>query len=444
VRGLLRRALGGALRAARGEAGPTPRTPQVERCAICFESVEPSGLVTSGELCGDPGCRQATCVACLQAYFEERVASGRFSLPPLRCAAPACGRRIPTAKWQAIALESTCAAYARSAASLFAVRCPSCDGTRNIMHQRPKADVVDVPEEEEEEEQEGGEGGEVRDTLEDIDAAEPPGKDDAEEGDDNGEVVVDQGCTFADAEEEEGTREGVVAFDHGDPLSEFGASCRDCAAVLEVWTHFTDGRIDAGALLDVLWSSGPECLKDAQPELRTARDGCPYSARDFSAWYGRARGREMWAEAGIWSAAERIADDGETYSLDQFVAWYGETRAQELWSIAPLADIQAALDAMDDFERRVVLQLGFLRRNPKIRTPCCNVRYCFRCQVAGWHRGWTCQESVAALDSEVQLCTGCGVPTVRTEGCSQMTCVCGARWQWDGHDSDGEDYSDGE
>ena len=30
----------------------------------------------------------------------------------------------------------------------------------------------------------------------------------------------------------------------------------------------------------------------------------------------------------------------------------------------------------------------------------------------------------------MQCCPACGVPTVRSEGCNAITCVCGAAWEW--------------
>merc|ERR1712228_841662 len=80
-------------------------------------------------------------------------------------------------------------------------------------------------------------------------------------------------------------------------------------------------------------------------------------------------------------------------------------------------------------ERAVALQLAFYRRYPFILTPCCRSRVCFKCKVSGHHVGQSCEERQASeLAIEAQYCPGCGVPTVRSEGCSSISCVCGASW----------------
>ena len=35
-----------------------------------------------------------------------------------------------------------------------------------------------------------------------------------------------------------------------------------------------------------------------------------------------------------------------------------------------------------------------------------------------------------AAQSGIQWCPECGVPTVKSEGCNHIICVCGASWQW--------------
>lgn len=42
---------------------------------------------------------------------------------------------------------------------------------------------------------------------------------------------------------------------------------------------------------------------------------------------------------------------------------------------------------------------------------------------------------------EAQVCPGCGVPTVRSEGCLKMNCVCGREWEWSENDDDDDDDS---
>ncbi|CAE7401998.1 rnf217 [Symbiodinium pilosum] len=97
---------------------------------------------------------------------------------------------------------------------------------------------------------------------------------------------------------------------------------------------------------------------------------------------------------------------------------------------------------IEDLERRLALQLAWLNRFPRQRTPCCGEQFCFRCKVSSWHRGVTCNERLRSEKArQAQLCPGCGVPTQRSEGCRKITCVCGRVWEWEG---EGEDSSDEE
>ncbi|CAK0891773.1 unnamed protein product, partial [Prorocentrum cordatum] len=67
-----------------------------------------------------------------------------------------------------------------------------------------------------------------------------------------------------------------------------------------------------------------------------------------------------------------------------------------------------------DPERRLAIQLAWMHRFPKQRTPCCGERFCFRCKVSSWHRGITCEERLGTEKArQAQLCPGCGVPVQR-------------------------------
>eukprot|EP00928_Gymnodinium_smaydae_P031276 TRINITY_DN22_c0_g3_i1.p1 TRINITY_DN22_c0_g3~~TRINITY_DN22_c0_g3_i1.p1 ORF type:complete len:1433 (-),score=369.84 TRINITY_DN22_c0_g3_i1:79-4377(-) len=95
---------------------------------------------------------------------------------------------------------------------------------------------------------------------------------------------------------------------------------------------------------------------------------------------------------------------------------------------------------ISDLERRLALQLAWLHRFPRQRTPCCGERFCFRCKVSSWHRGVTCRERLRSEKTrQAQICPGCGVPTQRSEGCHSIACVCGRVWEWEGDDSSEED-----
>lgn len=96
-----------------------------------------------------------------------------------------------------------------------------------------------------------------------------------------------------------------------------------------------------------------------------------------------------------------------------------------------LVDLMATIS---DIERRVTFQLAILRRYPKIRTYCCRQKMCFKCKVKGWHPMVSCedrQRRFLSIDSVgIQPCPTCGVPTQKTEGCSEVRCVCGNTWSW--------------
>lgn len=89
-----------------------------------------------------------------------------------------------------------------------------------------------------------------------------------------------------------------------------------------------------------------------------------------------------------------------------------------------------------DMERRVALQLSFYRMFPFIHMSCpnsCMSEFCFMCKVGFWHSGQTCTErQQSEMEIEAQFCPGCGVPTVRSEGCTHIVCVCGTEWYWEG------------
>jgi hypothetical protein len=84
----------------------------------------------------------------------------------------------------------------------------------------------------------------------------------------------------------------------------------------------------------------------------------------------------------------------------------------------------------EDPERRATLQLTILNRMPKTFTPCCRNQICFRCKTGGWHDG-SCEEvQRREMGQQVCFCPSCGVPTIKSEGCDHMICVCGENWTW--------------
>jgi hypothetical protein len=105
-----------------------------------------------------------------------------------------------------------------------------------------------------------------------------------------------------------------------------------------------------------------------------------------------------------------------------------------------------------DVERRFAAQLEIYRKYPKIRLSCCDKKHCFLCKVQGHHKGKTCAEmQKTERGLNCQYCPGCGVATLRTEGCTEILCVCGAVWKWkseekksgDGEEKDGDGEGEG-
>lgn len=92
---------------------------------------------------------------------------------------------------------------------------------------------------------------------------------------------------------------------------------------------------------------------------------------------------------------------------------------------------------MRDVERRARILLTVYKKFPKFYVQCCCYEHCFACKVDNWHEGLTCEEhQLGELDIEAQFCPECGVPTIRTDGCSDMLCACGSVWVWEGDDCD--------
>jgi hypothetical protein len=125
----------------------------------------------------------------------------------------------------------------------------------------------------------------------------------------------------------------------------------------------------------------------------------------------------------------------------------GEPLDPLVLSVPELDFFVQALVLLTDEERRLTAQLALLRTYPKIFLPCCGSPHCFMCKVKGHHEGQTCEEVQAAqTGTEAQYCPGCGVPTLRTEGCSRIQCVCGMAWEWnesgDGEEEEAEEWED--
>ncbi|CAK0907074.1 unnamed protein product [Prorocentrum cordatum] len=157
------------------------------------------------------------------------------------------------------------------------------------------------------------------------------------------------------------------------------------------------------------------------------------------------------ADSRAWAAASRLVDAWQRFeaaqaSADDFVAvlhtsWPPGRGANPPRGLRCAARRRVPL-CIEDPERRLALQLAWLRRYPKVRTPCCRARVCFKCKVRGWHRHLSCEERQRREAwRDAQFCPNCNVPTTRSDGCNHIRCVCGKEWTW--QESEGHDGSDG-
>jgi len=135
----------------------------------------------------------------------------------------------------------------------------------------------------------------------------------------------------------------------------------------------------------------------------------------------------------------------EKYSFGEAEAMDGLSLLSEMWppeervpDDVPPPLLQECVDHMlgliEDDTRRVVFQLAFLRRWPKTFSLCCLTPHCFKCKVSTHHTGFSCEEVQRRQlqDNDIQCCPSCCVPTMKSEGCNGMMCVCGEYWVRDG------------
>jgi len=283
-------------------------------CCVCFDEKPATDTVHVAICTGSPAeCTFFFCSTCLEGHFQSQLggSSGMPALPPVRCPAPSCNRRVPTESWTKFVPVSAMQSYQRSAADILNFRCRNCDNTGTLFLT-------------------GQEGDEL--------------------ASDETEILT-----------------GV-----------------DKCAYMEI----ISGRIGEGRFLELrekmLSFEAGACEADAMVDaLALAFD----------------------------KGADEIAGDKSDQEVTQFLMLLG------------------------DVERRCVLQLACLRRNPKIITPCCGDQYCWKCKIGSHHTGRTCEEVQRdQYDQEVQFCPGCNVATLRTEGCQEIVCVCGEIWTWEGDD----------
>lgn len=88
-------------------------------------------------------------------------------------------------------------------------------------------------------------------------------------------------------------------------------------------------------------------------------------------------------------------------------------------------------ETLCDIERQCNAVNALLLRYPKFKTRCCNSKYCYSCKISSFHQDISCQERMREEKSIfVQSCPSCQVPTIRSEGCSSILCLCGHVWRW--------------
>jgi len=92
----------------------------------------------------------------------------------------------------------------------------------------------------------------------------------------------------------------------------------------------------------------------------------------------------------------------------------------------------ALLTYIQDPERRANLQLRYIRSFPEVRSLCCDLPHCFRCQTYGFHHNKTCKEFQAGTTNNKNIvsCSVCGIFLVKGDGCDSVNCVCGNGFEW--------------
>mmetsp|Transcript_168280 Transcript_168280/g.540643 ORF Transcript_168280/g.540643 Transcript_168280/m.540643 type:complete len:425 (-) Transcript_168280:150-1424(-) len=125
--------LGGATAAVKGDSEALD-SGRMGRCCVCLEKLPLAELEASSDVCGSKRC-SGCCGACLQQYFESKVASSQFSLPTISCIQ--CRGRLPCSRWRECVEEPTYQRYKDLARRLLNVRCPACDRMLSLAAEEP-------------------------------------------------------------------------------------------------------------------------------------------------------------------------------------------------------------------------------------------------------------------------------------------------------------------
>jgi hypothetical protein len=420
------------------------------QCLICLEvknggstldcnGIDGGGVLNPCKAAGVKGCKGEVCYECLQQYFLDRVESTRYSVPAIPC--PCCLRRIPTRFWKVLMGNldvpslpgmNVMKLYEQSATGLLSVRCPSCHSTHSTYI---KDEAIDDPKCERqiclEKIFDGLEPAHVRQVVQ--------AWKDYESCSISPEVfmhillasryVVDLKQRKQKAEEDAIVRKKKAAEEQKKKEEQTDLQ------VEKKW-------IQVGSQ----WRKNPHFGADAAVEVsgkqNVSKD--PDPARESSSVETKPPMVEEVVDLQIlYSTIE--AEEFPKYKLKSpdyatpfFTLWEDDT-AGEHGADPTSMPLKGALylQLIQDAERRLALQLAFVRRFPFINhLGCsCGSDVCFKCKISEHHEGETCEDKQRAMcDVDAQFCPSCGVATIRTEGCSSMICICGTYWEWQGEE----------
>lgn len=183
-------------------------------------------------------------------------------------------------------------------------------------------------------------------------------------------------------------------------------------------------------------ATGP-ILRTSSEEEAAARTGL---GETLQAIGGQGEGA-MAAARTVWSFVQgEITGDAFILSIENAIIQSASSeRAEIIRKLVREQGVHSAglfkrlLFSFDDIERRAVAVSALMRHLPRMRTRCCREPFCYTCKISSHHRGTSCAENLAKEKSiEAQYCPSCSVPTVRSEGCTNIVCLCGRTWEWRG------------
>ncbi|OQR96598.1 hypothetical protein ACHHYP_14621 [Achlya hypogyna] len=132
-----------------------------------------------------------------------------------------------------------------------------------------------------------------------------------------------------------------------------------------------------------------------------------------------------WSTALLTARSHLEAFAAHTMSATDLVAFVDAT-----FGDAKADVFEHLLQRLEDVERQGTLFLRLARRQPFLRTRCCNAAVCFNCQVSGHHAGQPCATGALGSVHGIADCPTCGVQLVKGDGCDSVNCFCGAAFGW--------------